>query len=313
MWQERRKRSRGASFFSFLFFAGLILCLGILLVRYIENRTVISPLADIEEEKSTTKTLHSLFSGTKKPDDLKSKITALVGETWKNYSVLVVDTASDFSMGMNEDEIFTAASVNKIPILAALYTEVQAGTIDLDTVITLQQEDIQDYGTGSIRYADPGTTYSIKTLAKLMMQQSDNTAAYILANHIVGMDTIQELLTSWHMTQTDMVNNKTSNADIALLMKKIYLGNITNVANTKEMLSFFKDGEFEDRLPALLPRDVVVYHKIGTEVGIMHDVGIVVGPTTKYYIGIMVSDITDETGTTKLMTEVSKLVYDFMK
>lgn len=259
------------------------------------------------------KNLLSVFSTKKTPDELKQHIKDTIGSSWNNYSILILDTESDFAVKINEEEMFTAASVNKIPILAALYSEAQAGRVDLDTVITLQAEDIQDYGTGSIRYQSPGTTYAIKTLAKLMMQQSDNTAAYILANHIIGMDTIQSLLTSWTMTQTDMVNNKTSNADIALLMKKIYQGNITNVANTKEMLTFFKDGEFEDRIPGKLPSDVTVYHKIGTEVGIMHDVGIVVGPTTKYYIGIMVSDVTDEEKTTTLMATISKLVYDYMK
>jgi hypothetical protein len=45
----------------------------------------------------------------------------------------------------------------------------------------------------------------------------------------------------------------------------------------------------------------------------MHDVGIVVGPTTKYYVGIMTSDITDEKEATALMAKVSKVIYDFMK
>ena len=96
-------------------------------------------------------------------------------------------------------------------------------------------------------------------------------------------------------------------------MKKIYEGNIANPAYTQEMLAFFKDGEFEDRIPGLLPKNVSVYHKIGTDIGFLHDVGVVVGPTTTYYIGIFTSDITDEKETTKLMAEVSKLVYDYLK
>lgn len=299
-----------------LFFICIVFGIYILIASLFPKTPVLSPLADDTEEIQTAKTnvsLLSVFSKKKNADELKQHIKEVIGSTWKNYSVLVMDTTSDFTVSINAEEIFTAASVNKIPILAALYTKAQSGDIDLDEVITLQAEDIQDYGTGSIRYANPGSTYTIKTLAKLMMQQSDNTAAYILANHIIGIDTIQQLLDSWNMTQTDMVNNKTSNADIALLMKKIYQGNIANVASTKEMLAFFKDGEFEDRIPGSLPKDAQVYHKIGTEIGIMHDVGIVALPTTKYYIGMMVSDVTNEGETTKLMATVSKLVYDYMK
>lgn len=312
-----KKHRRSPFLLRFVSFVIIIFGIYFLISHMFFKSPVISPLATDEPSPSNTlpseKPIFSVFSKKKNTDELKQHIKETIGISWKNYSILILDTESDFSVKINEEEIFTAASVNKIPILAALYSEVQAGRVDLDRIITLQETDIQNYGTGSIRYTSPGTTYSIKTLAKLMMQQSDNTAAYILANHIVGMDTIQSLLTSWNMTQTDMINNKTSNADIAFLMKKIYQGNITNVANTKEMLSFFKDGEFEDRIPGKLPSDVTVYHKIGTEIGIMHDVGIVVSPTTKYYIGIMVSDVTDEEATTKLMATVSKLVYDYMK
>jgi len=290
----------------------LIVGLAVVYKQLFQKSPSLSPLAE-EPKKTQTNNILSVFSKKKDPDELKQRIKQTVGLTWKNYSVLVADTQSEFTMGINEEEIFTGASINKIPILAALYTKVQSGDVNIDEIITLQQEDIQDYGTGSMRYDGAGTTYSIKTLAKLMMQQSDNTAAYILANHIIGMDVIQSFLDTWGMTQTDMINNKTSNADISFLMKKIYMGNIANVAYTKEMLSFFKDGEFEDRIPAQLPDGVVVYHKIGTEIGVMHDVGIVVGPTTKYYIGIMTSDITDEKETTSMMANVSKVVYDYMK
>ncbi|MFZ2025276.1 MAG: serine hydrolase [Microgenomates group bacterium] len=315
VWAPQRKK-RLPFFFRMLFFVCIVFGIYILIASLFPKPPVLSPLADDTEKVHTSKTNSSMltvFSKKKNTDELKQNIKDAIGLDWKNYSVLVMDTESDFKVDINEEEIFTAASVNKIPILAALYTEAQTGNIDLDTVITLQEADIQDYGTGSMRYDGAGSTYTIKTLAKLMMQQSDNTAAYILANHIVGMDTIQELLTSWGMIQTDMVNNKTSNADIALLMEKIYQGNIANVANTKEMLAFFKDGEFEDRIPGNLPKEVAVYHKIGTEIGIMHDVGIVVGPTAKYYIGILVSDVVNEEETTKLMASVSKLVYDYMK
>jgi len=315
IWVPQRKK-RPPFFFRMLFLILIIFSIYLLFTTLFPKTPVISPLATDQQSVEASKTrtsILSVLSQKKDPDELEQRIKDTIGLTWKNYSVFVTDIDSDFTVAINEEEIFTAASVNKIPILAALYTEVQSGTIDLDTIITLQQADIQDYGTGSIRYEPVGTTYSIKTLAKLMMQQSDNTAAYILATHIVGMDTIQSLLSSWNLIQTDMVNNKTSNADIASLMEKIYQGNIANAANTKEMLTFFKNGEFEDRIPALLPNDVTVYHKIGTEIGIMHDVGFVVGPTTKYYIGIMISDVTNEEETTKLMATVSKLVYDYLK
>ena len=64
-----------------------------------------------------------------------------------------------------------------------------------------------------------------------MMQKSDNTAAFLLANYVIGLNTIQQYVDGWGMTQTDMVNNTTSNHDMALLFEKIMNNKITHSCN----------------------------------------------------------------------------------
>ena len=310
MYEYRRESRRPIHLLPVLIGIILLILAGSFIVSKGTNSPIISPLPN---DTPSTFTFPNIFAKKKDPEALRKKITAMVDNTWKNYSIYVKDYSSNFTMGINESVIFTAASVNKIPIIAALYYQVQQQAVDLDTTVTIQQKDIQDYGTGNIRYNPLGSTYSVKTLAKLMMQQSDNTAAYILANYTVGLDTIQSLVNRWGLTQTDMTNNKTSNKDIEILMEKIYTGKITNPAYTQEMLAFFKDSDFEDRLPALLPADATVYHKIGTEVGVIHDAGIVHQGNLTYYIGIFTSDVSDEPTTTKLIAEISKAVYDYLR
>lgn len=269
---------------------------------------IISPLPD----SKSPNVISYVFGGKKNPDDLKLQLLNLIDAKWNNYSIYVKNLNDDFQLDINKSIIYTAASVNKIPILASLYYSAQKGDVDLDKTITLQKDDIQDYGTGSMRYDDPGTVYSVKTLARLMMQKSDNTAAYIIANHILSINTIQSLINTWGLTQTDIINNKTSNNDMAILLEKIVREKIANKAFTQEMLSLLKDSDFEDRLPKLLPKGTTVYHKIGTDVGALHDVGIIVTPKKTYYLGIFTSDITDEAETTDLEAKVSKAVYDFL-
>lgn len=292
---------------------GIILIGGSIVFRQINSHksTIISPIP--ENEAQILHLVSKIFAQQKDPKILSENIQNLIGNKWKNYSVHVVDFSSDFQLNMGESIIFTAASVNKIPILAALYYLSQKGDISMDKIITLQEDDIQDYGTGVIRYDPPGTTYTVKTLARLMVEKSDNTAAHILGNYVIGMDKIQELINSWGMTQTDMVNNKTSNKDMALLFEKIYHGKIANKANTEEMLSLLKNSDFEDRIPALLPKSISIYHKIGTGPGSVHDVGIVDSPKIHYYIGILTSDITDVEEATRTAALISKTIYDFMK
>lgn len=292
----------------------VIICVGVMITGtwYTKrNRSVISPIPD--GQNNATSLLFQLFKKKESPENLRTKIQNTVNNRWINYSVFVKDLNSDFTMEINETIIYTAASINKVPIVAALYYYAGKGEIDLDERVTIQARDIQDFGTGSIRYDPPGSVYSVKTLAKLAVQQSDNTAAYVLGNYTVGIEKVQSLMNQWGLTQTDIVNNKTSNRDMSILFEKIFKGGVTNTASTQEMLAYFKDTDFEDRLPALLPKSTTVYHKIGNEIAVLHDAGIVTDGNVTYYIGVFTSDITSEEESTKIIAEISKLVYEFLR
>lgn len=309
----RKKKSRWLRFILFLLFIGWLVIGAYKLISGTSN-TVISPIPDnplVTITQAPKK--FTLFQKKKDPDDLAQKINSILKDEWKDYSLVVEDYGSDFALRQSEAEIFVAASVNKLPILAAVYYYANKGDIDLDRDITVQAADIQDYGTGSIRYEKPGSIYSVKTLAKLMIKQSDNTAAYILANHIIGFPRLSEIVTQWGLTQTDMVKNNTSNQDIGKLFRMIYDGKITDSAHTQEMLSFLKDTDHETRLPAKLPDKAVTYHKIGTEVGVIHDAGVVTDGKITYYVGIFTNGTAENETTDALMANISKVIYDYLQ
>jgi beta-lactamase class A len=252
------------------------------------------------------------FSEEHIPDatDVKHKIEKVIAGKKGNYGITYLDLTTGKTFGINDTMMMTAASVNKVPIVAVFYYLENHGKIDFNDQITLQERDIQDYGTGSLRYQKPGTTYSLKTLIKLTLQQSDNTAAHILSDKI-GTDTIQQMITSWGLTQTDMGNNQTSSSDMAILFKKIYNNEVTTPGKTKEMLSFMTDTDIEDRLPALLPTSTRVEHKTGDGVGFLHDVGIIVKDNHVFFLGVLTSDIgSDETATKQTIGSIAKTVFD---
>jgi beta-lactamase class A len=153
-------------------------------------------------------------------------------------------------------------------------------------------------------------TYSLRNLAKLAMKQSDNTAAHIIELKI-GEENVQKLVNSWGMKQTNMVENKTSVYDMSILFEKIYKGQITDEANTKELLEFMTNTDFEDRISAKLPKTATVYHKTGDEEGYLHDVGLIKTEKGTYYLGIMTSDVGGkEEDTKKTISEISKIIFD---
>lgn len=309
--QRAKRTKRRIRFFTLL--VCILLFSWVLRRNFIASQQIISPIPDTPQPTAASRNPLHIFTKKKNPEELEEKITRVIGENWKDYSFIVEDYTSDFGLYMSEGEIFVAASVNKVPILAALYYYAHKGDIDLDRSITVLANDIQDYGTGSIRYDKPGSVYTVKTLAKLMIKQSDNTAAYILANHVVGFPRLKQIVSEWNLAQTDMVVNKTSNRDIATLFRMIYERKITDEAHTIEMLSFLKDTEFETRIPGELPDNATTYHKIGTEVGVIHDAGIVTDGKTTYYIGIFINGAAEGKDTDELMANVSKEVYNYMR
>lgn len=226
-------------------------------------------------------------------NDLEEQVRASLAKKKFNYALYYADMNTNSAFGINEKEVFTAASVNKLPIIATLYYLNQKGKINLTEQITLQQEDIQDYGTGSLRYEKPGRTYTLKNLAKLSLQQSDNTAAHILGKRL-GMDTVQETINYFGLTQTSMDKNKTSPYDMYLLFKALFHNKITDQAKTQEILGFMQDTDIEDRLPKLLPPGSTVWHKTGDAVGSLHDVGIIKSGDRTFFLGVFTSDVGDQ-------------------
>lgn len=241
---------------------------------------------------------------------LKEKIQKLVKEQKGNYGISFKDLKTGNYFGINQEMMMTAASVNKVPIIAVLYSLENKGKINFNDQVTLQKEDLQDYGTGSLRYQKPGGTYSIKTLAKLTLQQSDNTAAHILANKI-GEEVIQSTINSWGLKQTDIINNQTSSSDMQRLFEKIYRYEITTEGKTREFLSFMTETENEDRLPADLPSSASVIHKTGDGVGFIHDVGIIRVKGHTFFLGVLTSDIgSEEAQTRQTIAEIAKIIAD---
>jgi beta-lactamase class A len=256
-----------------------------------------------------------IFSSVKEEQDtftnnLKNETQKLIKNSPGSYGIYFADFNKPHTFGINHKEIFTGASVNKVQIISVLYYLDNKNKIDLDEKITLQKDDIQDYGTGTLRYQKPGGIYSLKTLAKLAIKQSDNTAAHILGDKI-GIPLIQKTIEEWGLTQTDMENNKTSAYDMYILFRKIYKGEITSVAKTQELFGFMIDTDIEDRLPALLPDSVNIYHKTGDAVGGMHDVGIIQKDGTVFFLGVLTSDIgNNETKTKENIAKMAKTILD---
>lgn len=248
-------------------------------------------------------------NNSKSSQKIFEEINSLVGKLPGNWGIYFYDLQTGEELGINQHQIFTAASVNKVPIILDVLQASEKGAIALDDKYYLKSVDIQDYGTGSMRYDTAGKVYSYHDLLKLAGKQSDNTAAFVLGR-ILGEEHLKLFLKTNNLTKTSIKENETTPIEMAQLFKIVYQGQLLKKQQFIDIFyNVLTDTDFEERLPAGVPEDVRVVHKIGTEVGIINDCGIVFG--SHPYILCIFSQNTDEQQALRAVPEISQIFWDY--
>ena len=243
----------------------------------------------------------------RKTDEIIGKVSQQTKNLRGTYGVYVYNLTGKYFYGFNENEIFTAASLIKLPVILTLYQEAEKGNVNLETKYTLRQED-KRAGAGSLLGRPVGTVYTYRKLAELMGKQSDNTA-FTALKRILGEKKIQVTIDDLGMSKTSLPRNETTPADIGLFFRRLYGGSIVTREHRDEILGFLTDTIYEDRIPAGVPEGTRVAHKIGTETGIFSDGGIVFAPRP-FILVILSKSALEKEAKTALM-EITKAVWEF--
>lgn len=213
---------------------------------------------------------------------LRGEICSFDGQA----GVIIKDMRTGWRMRINDDKRFAAASVVKIPIMAALFAAASEGKLSLDQQVALTREQ-KTGGSGQLKNLPAGSVFTVEQLIELMVTQSDNTATNMLID-LVGFDYLNDYFKAQGLRHTELVrkmmdfsdrrrgvDNYTTAADISLMLEKIYCGGFRDPQIGARCLELLKRQKVNDRIPAKLPDEVVVAHKTGLERNVCHDAGIV--------------------------------------
>lgn len=244
---------------------------------------------------------------------LQGDLKGTAGRHMGRYGVVVFDPDSGGGVSLGGKEAFTAASVGKLPTLIALYRAAARGDLDLDDEISLLHEDYRSYGTGVLHNFAPGTKMTLRECAYYLVNKSDNTA-WAMLDRRLGVEKIQAEMEGIGATGTDYDMGTTTPEDVFLMLRKISDPSFTDGELSGEMISAMTDTAFEDRLPASLPPDVRVAHKIGSYEDSYGDAGIVFykdhdGAERRYFI-VVLSGGTGEGSARAAMQEMSRAAYE---
>ena len=226
---------------------------------------------------------------------LEAELQRTAAEHLGIYGVVVSDPASGARASLNPEEAFEAASLAKLPVMLALYRAAATGEVDLEEEITLRASDVRPYGSGVLKDYPVGTKMTLRECAFYLMKESDNSA-WIMLERYLGRPAVVAVLQRLGVENLAYggytYGYRTNPEDVVVMLKAVSDPGFTSPELSKEMLNAMTNTAYEDRLPALLPEDVRIAHKIGSYDHTFSDAGVVFfqnssGSKRRYFIAVL--------------------------
>lgn len=226
-------------------------------------------------------------------------------------------------IGVEEKEMFSPASLMKIPVMIAMLKRTETEPLFMDNKIqydtTLLDKIDEDEGNGFKK--NHGEWYSIDQLITQMITYSDNKATLMLMQ-AVGMDEVIKVSNDLNL---DIKNDLNINSNFmkvksyAAIFRILYNGTYLNKVNSEKALTYLSNSEFSKGIRAAVPSNILVAHKYGTRDEFdakgnsfniqFHHFGIVYHKQKPFLIGIMTRGGKKEIRE-KIIYDLSKLTYD---
>ena len=224
-------------------------------------------------------------------DKLKQQLSALADEAAAdgvNLGVSVQDVNPinpQGSVDVGSGEQQSAASVIKLPILATLLHQAEQGRASLDKTITINaaEPNIVD-GSGELKDRNFPQKLTVRELARLMIQVSDNSATNFLIDEVGGFAPFNDYMESLgfgdlhlgsKMMDPDNSSegpNSISAAGITNLLTKVKRGLVLTPVSTSYFVDLIRGQQVDTKFGAVIPRENLA-NKTGEVEGASHDSG----------------------------------------
>jgi beta-lactamase class A len=233
----------------------------------------------------------------------------------------------------NEEVVLHAASTMKVPVMMALFQAVDAGEMRIDEPLPVrnQFQSIVDGSPFSLKpeedgdpelYEAVGSVRPLEELIRRMIVRSSNLATNLLIDRI-GPSRATDILRSlgaYRMRvlrgvedqkafNSGLINVATAK-DLGIALLALVDGKSFSASSTEKMLDILKAQEFNEKIPAYLPKGTVIAHKTGDITGVHHDAAIVYPQgEPPYVLVILTSGYQDEKEANQVIAEISRVVW----
>jgi beta-lactamase class A len=266
--------------------------------------------------------------------ELKKDVESMIHEAQGVFAVSLIDVSTGRSLEINAGERFHAASTMKSPVMLEVFLQAKEGLLSLDDSILVKNEfkSIVDGSTYQMNlgedsddsmYRRVGGKATIRELVFQMITVSSNLATNILID-LVDARKVTARMRNLGARDIEVLrgvedgkafekglNNSTTSHDLAILFYSLAQAKVADSASCNTMIDILLKQKFNDKIPALLPKDVKVAHKTGNINGVEHDSGIIFLPDGRTYVLVVLSKNLRESAAGKsTIAKISKMVYD---
>ena len=258
----------------------------------------------------------------KKISALEKKISDLAAQySQLKPGVFLVDLDNNAYVSIKGGSPFASASTIKVPILVALFQDIDKGKVSLDETLVMS-EDVIAGGSGNMQYQEPGKQFSVLETATKMIVISDNTATNMFIKRLGGADALNQRFLEWGLTATVINNplpdltgtNTTSPEDLGNLMIAIEKGKLISLRSRDRLLQIMRGTRTNTLLPEGLEKDATIAHKTGDIRSVLGDVGLIDMPSGKRYVAsVLVKRPDNDPKAKELIQKISSTAYQHLK
>lgn len=267
-------------------------------------------------------------------DSLKERVEERIARIpGASAGIAYIDLESGESFFRNADSSFHAASTMKVPVMIEVFRSARSGRLSMKQGILVvnQFASIVDGSPYSLDRASDGDTtlyrrigrrVPVDTLLRLMITRSSNLATNTLIA-LVGAEEVTRVMRGLGARHIEVrrgvedgkaydrgLNNTTTARDLAVILRAVEDGKDVMPAERQQMLDVLLAQEFNDKIPAGVPKGVRVAHKTGEITAHSHDAAIVYPPGRRpYVLVVLTGGIPNATAADRLIADVSRIFY----
>jgi beta-lactamase class A len=241
------------------------------------------------------------------------------------------------------DRVLPAASTIKLPILIALFQDVDAQKVQLAEKLTIDKKSIAG-GSGDLQAQKPGTQVSILVAATKMITISDNTATNLIIARLGGKSALNQRFRNWGLKTTAInsplpdlegTNVTTARELVRSMMAVVGVGEasrsrsvserreaspvenrgkILSDASRSQILNMMSHTTRNTMLPQGLGTGAKIAHKTGDIGSLIADVGSIELPTGKKYLAVvLVKRPYNDPAGPELVRKMSEIAYEYFQ